>query len=180
MLQDMQLWTDVRHALFVEKISLREAAQRFGLNFRTVKKMASHAAPPEFRTPSRPGNKTAPFVPIIKQYLLEDKGMPPKQRHTARRIFERLKEEHGYDGCDRAIRTIVARLRKQEKTVYVPLAHPPAEAPFDFGHLPCGRLELPLRYENTLPPVAGVKQAEQREAVYRTRSVMPRRQVAVR
>ena len=133
MLQDMQLWTDVRHALFVEKISLREAAERFGRNFRTIKKIASHAAPPEFRTPKRQGSKTAPLIPIIRQYLLEDKSMPPKQRHTAQRIFERLKEEHGYAGCDRTIRTIVARLRKQERTVYVPLAHPPAEAQFDFG-----------------------------------------------
>jgi len=159
MLQDMQRWTDVRHALFVEKISLREAAERFGLNFRTVKKIASHAAPPEFRTPNRQGSKTAPFLPLIKEYLLEDKDMPPKQRHTAKRIFERLQEEHGYDGCDRTIRTIVARLRKQAKTVYVPLAHPPAEAQFDFGFAQAviGGVRQKIAYAEITLPYSNVR-----------------------
>ena len=160
MRRDMQLWTDVRHALFVEKISLREAARRFNLNFRTVKKIARHAAPPDFRPATcRQGIKTAPFLPFIQEYLVEDKAMPPKQRHTAKRIFERLRDEHGYRGCERHIRTIVAKLRKQAKTVYVPLAHPPAEAQFDFGfaHAIIGGVRQRIAYAEITLPYSNVR-----------------------
>ena len=42
--------------------------------------------------------KLDPFTAVIDQILLEDEGQPRKQRHTAKRIFERLRDEHGYAG----------------------------------------------------------------------------------
>ena len=52
-----------------------------------------------------------------------DKTAPPKQRHTARRIFERLRDEHGYTGCSSQVRATVARAKKASKEVFLSLIH---------------------------------------------------------
>ena len=78
-------------------LSHREAARRFGIDPRTVAKMMVFSVPPGYRRskpPARP--KLDPFIGIIDQILEEDKGRPAKQRHTSKRIFERLRDEHGY------------------------------------------------------------------------------------
>jgi len=95
MLKEMEQWTAVRHALFVEKISLREAARRFRLNFRTIQKIFNNETPTVY---DRLGaeSKITPFLPFLEKYLEEDKALPRKQRHTAKRIYERLREEHSY------------------------------------------------------------------------------------
>jgi hypothetical protein len=80
-------------------ISRREAARRFGIDPRTVAKMLAFSVPPGYRRsrpPARP--KLDPFVGIIDRILEEDKGQPAKQQHTSKRIFERLRDEHGYSG----------------------------------------------------------------------------------
>lgn len=130
---DMQLWTEVRHALFVEGISKREAVRRFGLNFRTISKIATQESPGEYERESSGRTKLAPYIPLIKDYLAEDKTLPPKQQHTPKRIYERLRDEHGYPFSDRAVRYVIAKLTRQAKPVFVPLAHPRGEAQFDFG-----------------------------------------------
>ena len=81
----------------IEGMSRREAARRFGIDPRTVAKMLAFSVPPGYRRsrpPARP--KLDPFIGIIDQILEEDKGRPAKQRHTSKRIFERLRDEHGY------------------------------------------------------------------------------------
>jgi hypothetical protein len=77
----------VRHALFVEKISQREAARRFNLNFRTIQKIYNKEVPVEYE---RAGveTKITLYLPFIEQYLEEDKALPRKQRHTSKRIHE--------------------------------------------------------------------------------------------
>ena len=80
-------------------MSRREAARRFGIDPRTVAKMLAFSVPPGYRRsrpPARP--KLDPFVGIIDRILEEDKGQPAKQQHTSKRIFERLRDEHGYTG----------------------------------------------------------------------------------
>jgi len=65
----------------------------------TVAKMLMFSVPPGYRRsrpPARP--KLDPFVGIIERILEEDKGQPAKQQHTSKRIFERLRDEHGYNG----------------------------------------------------------------------------------
>ena len=134
MLKDMQLWTEVRHALLVEQISLREAAERFDLNFRTVQKIRDNVSPPDYvRGSRRAPTKLQAFLPFIEEYLAEDAGMSPKQRHTAQRIYDRLREEHGYSGSDRAIRYVVEKLRRREEPLFIPLSHPRGHSQFDFG-----------------------------------------------
>lgn len=163
MLKDMQTWTDVRHALFVEKISLREAAERFHLNFRTVKKISRHESPPKFsrKTPAK-RLKLQNFLPFVEEYLAEDKMMPLKQRHTAKRIYERLRDEHGYTGTDRAVRYLLQKLRDREKKVFIPLAHPHGEAQFDFGfaYAVIGGVRQKIAYATVSLPYSNVRYAQ--------------------
>ena len=65
--------------------------------------------------------------------LEADKKAPRKQRHTARRIFERLRDEHGYEGGLTVVKAAVAAWRLRSAEVFVPLSHPPGEAQVDFG-----------------------------------------------
>ena len=95
----VELYGRVRHAVRIEGLSHREAARRFGIDPRTVAKMMMFSVPPGYRRskpPARP--KLDPFIGIIDRILEEDKNRPAKQRHTSKRIFERLRDEHGYAG----------------------------------------------------------------------------------
>jgi len=67
------------------------------------------------------------------EILEADKTAPPKQRHTARRIFERLRDEYGYTGGITQVRDAVAQAKRYSKEVFVPLSHPPGHAQYDFG-----------------------------------------------
>ncbi len=95
----VDLYLTVRLACHVEELSQREAARRFGLSRDTVKKMLRHSVPPGYRRsepPKRP--KLDPFTDIIDRILEADRTVHRKQRHTAKRIFERLRDEHGFTG----------------------------------------------------------------------------------
>ena len=92
----MDLYLRVRLACHVDGLSQREAASRFGIARETVRKMLRHSEPPGYRRrqpPKRP--KLAPFTDIIDRILEEDRTVHRKQHHTAKRIFERLRDEHG-------------------------------------------------------------------------------------
>ena len=98
-MKGVELYGQVRRAVYVEGLSRREVARRFGIDPRTVAKMLMFSVPPGYRRsrpPARP--KLDPFVGIIERILEEDKGQPAKQQHTSKRIFERLRDEHGYNG----------------------------------------------------------------------------------
>jgi transposase len=134
MLKDMELWTAVRHALFVEKISKREAALRFRLGFRTIQKIFRNEVPADYVRKPVTVTKLTPFLPFIQEYLVEDKTLPAKQRHTSKRIYERLCVEHGYSYTYRSVCKAVAKLRKAAKPLFMPLAHPRGQSQFDFGY----------------------------------------------
>jgi len=95
----VELYARVRYAVRIEELSRREAARRFGIDSRTVAKMLSFSVPPGYRR-SRPAArpKLEPFVGVIDRILEDDKGRPAKQRHTSKRVFERLRDEQGYGG----------------------------------------------------------------------------------
>jgi transposase len=128
------LYGKVRYAVQIEGLSRREAARRFGIDPRTVTKMLSFSVPPGYRRrqpPKRP--KLDPFVGIIDQILDEDQGRPAKQRHTSKRIFERLRDEHGYRGGQTIVKDYVLVRRQYQREVFVPLRHDPGHAQVDFG-----------------------------------------------
>jgi len=96
--------------------------------------MMSHAVPPGYQRKEPPVSpKQGPFVGIIRQILEDDREILKKQQHTATRIFERLRDEHGYGGGYTVVREFVAKERLRQKEVFVPLAHPPGRAQVDFG-----------------------------------------------
>jgi transposase len=133
-MKDVELYARVRRAVFVEGISQREAARRFGIDSRTVAKMLAFSVPPGYRRskpPVRP--KLDPFVGIIDRILEEDKSRPTKQRHTSKRIFERLRDEHGYAGGITIVKDYVHERRRRQQEVFVPLRHDPGHAQVDFG-----------------------------------------------
>jgi len=120
-------------SLSMEK-SRREAARVFGLSRDTVAKMCRYSAPPGYvrsKQPERP--KLGSLVPVIEAILEADKTAPPKQRHTAKRIFERLRMEHGYTGGYTVVKDYVRIARATSREVFIPLAHPPGHAQVDFG-----------------------------------------------
>jgi transposase len=130
----VELYRKVRYAVQIEGISRREVARRFGIDPRTVAKMLSFSVPPGYRRrqpPKRP--KLDPFTGIIDRILAADQGRPAKQRHTAKRIFERLRDEHGYAGRLTIVKDYVLARRQHQREVFVPLRHDPGHAQADFG-----------------------------------------------
>jgi transposase len=130
----VEIYGRVRRAVRVEGRSQRAVAREFGLSRETVRKMLQYAVPPGYQRQQpikRP--KLGPWLGVIDAILNDDKQRPPKQRHTSRRIFERLKEEHGFTGGYTIVKDYVrtATLRGQE--MFVPLVHPAGEAQVDFG-----------------------------------------------
>jgi transposase len=130
----VEMYAAVRRAVYVEGISEREAARRFGLSRVTVHKMLQFSVPPRYqRTKPIRRPKLEPYIGLIEQMLQEDKERPKKQRHTAQRIFERLRDEHGYDGGITIVRDYVRGQKQQSQEMFVPLSHPPGDAQVDFG-----------------------------------------------
>src|ERR1700748_1407260 len=130
----VELYARVRYAVRIEGISRREAARRFGIDPRTVAKMLSISVPPGYlrsRPPARP--KLGAFGGVIDAILPEDKGRPVKQRHTSKRIFERLRDEHGYIGGLTILKDYVLSQRHRQREMFVPLRHDPGHAQVDFG-----------------------------------------------
>jgi transposase len=130
----MEIYADIRRRVHSGELSLRQACSAYQLNFRTVQRIVGHSEPIAYQQ-SRPRPKPVlgPFLAIVHRILEEDRHAPPKQRHTARRIFDRLRDEHGYDGCASIVRAAVADWKQSTAEVFVPLLHPPGEAQADFG-----------------------------------------------
>ena len=130
----VDLYRRVRLACHREGLSQREAARRFGIDRETVTKILAHSVPPGYRRrqpPKRP--KLDPFTDIIDRILVEDRTVHRKQRHTAKRIFERLRDEHGFSGGQTIVKDYVRERRRRQREMFVPLAHSPGHAQADFG-----------------------------------------------
>jgi transposase len=95
----VELYGRVRRAVGVEGRSQRAVAKEFGLSRETVRKMLQYAVPPGYQRQQpikRP--KLGPWLGVIDAILSDDKQRPAKQQHTAKRIFDRLKDEHQFTG----------------------------------------------------------------------------------
>jgi transposase len=131
---DMEFWKEVRRLVLTGQLSQRAACAKFGLGWHTLKKILAHSEPPGYRqTRARPKPKLEALLPIVHQILDEDRHAPKKQRHTARRIFERLKSEHGFTGGYTIVKEAVRVWKQGHQEVFLPLSHPPGEAQVDFG-----------------------------------------------
>src|SRR4051794_31626131 len=131
----MEQWAEIRRRVLTGEISKREACRDYGLHWQTLRKILAADEPPPFRRKvPRAKPRLGPFLPVIHRILEADRQAPPKQRHTAERIFQRLRDEHGYTGCASIVRAAVHDWRRGRAEVFVPLAHPPGEAQVDFGY----------------------------------------------
>ena len=133
-MKDVELYGQVRRAVYVEGMSRREAARRFGIDPRTVAKMLAFSVPPGYRRSRRPARpKLDAFSGVIDRILEEDKSRPAKQQHTSKRIFERLRDEYGYGGGITIVRAYVHEQRQRLREMFVPLSHEPGHAQVNFG-----------------------------------------------
>ena len=130
----VDVYLRVRRAVMVEGMSIREASRVFGLHRDTVRKMVAYSVPPGYRRHSPPRKpKLEPFTGVIDRILEEDLRVSKKQRHTAKRIFERLRDEYGFDGQYTIVKDYVREHRRRSREMFVPLAHSPGHAQCDFG-----------------------------------------------
>ncbi len=131
----MDQWTEIRKKILVDGVSKRQVMEEEGIHWETLKKILAHSEPPGYQmSQERPQPKIGPFLGRIKQILEDDKHTHKKQRHTAKRIFERLRKEDGYTGGYSQVKKAVRGIKRRNSEVFVPLTHRPGEAQVDFGH----------------------------------------------
>jgi transposase len=135
----VELFEQIRRDRDREGVSVRELARRHGVHRRTVRQALDCPLPPERKRPAgRPAPKLGPFRALIDSWLVADQDAPRKQRHTAKRIWQRLVSEHGAEVAERTVREYVAVRRRElglaVGEVFVPLCHEPGgEAEVDWG-----------------------------------------------
>lgn len=134
MYTDMEQWTRIRLALRDGETSKRELMRQEGIHWETLQKIQDHSEPPGYRMNSpRPKRKLGPYLDLIAEIIDQDKSVPKKQRHTATRIYHRLKGL-GYQGKYTQVKEAVREIKRVSREVYMPLVHRPGEAQVDFGY----------------------------------------------
>jgi transposase len=137
----VELYEKIRKAHERDEVSIRELARQFGVHRRDVRAALSSAVPPPRKTPvARPAPVLGPWKVTIDGWLEADKTAPRKQRHTARRVWQRLVDEHDVEVGESTVRRYVAEVRRRQAVplieVMVPQHHPlGAEAEVDFGSI---------------------------------------------
>jgi transposase len=135
----VELFEQIRRDWRAGGSSIRELAVRHRVHRRTVRQALASAVPPPRKAYSRrPLPAIGPYTAVIDEWLLADRDVPRKQRHTARRVWQRLVAEHGASVAEVTVSRYVARRRAElgfdKAEVTVPQAHEPgAEAEVDFG-----------------------------------------------
>ena len=130
----VDIYSRVRRACLKDGMSAREAARYFNKDRKTIAKMLRLELPPGYRRSEPPHRPTLDaYVGVIDELLRSDKALIKKQRHTSRRIFERLRDEHGYTGSLTTVTYYVREQKRRTKEVFVPLSHRPGHAQVDFG-----------------------------------------------
>jgi transposase len=124
----------VRRLFYRQGVGKREISRRTGIHRETIEKMLRYASPPGYRL-SKPRSKTKldPYIHIIDQILKDDRKAPKKQRHTAKRILDRLKEEYGFTGGYTIVKDYVREMKGRMREVFFPLEQRPGTSQVDFG-----------------------------------------------
>ena len=134
MYTDMEWWTKIRLEVSRGEKSKREVMRDEGIHWETLKKILMYSEPPGYRLQAaRAKPKIGAYLERIAQIIEEDKALPKKQRHTAKRIYERLREM-GYGGKYTQVKGAVRELLRVKQEVFMPLIHRVGEAQVDFGY----------------------------------------------
>lgn len=103
----MDQYEFIRTAYRVYGKNISELSRMTGHSRNTVKR-AIRGEPWKYRErENQPFPVLAPYINIIDRWLVDDKEQPKKQRHTARRVYNRLVAEHGYTGGESTVRRYV-------------------------------------------------------------------------
>jgi transposase len=135
----VELFEQIRRDRDLEGLSLHALARRHGVHRRTVRQALGSAVPPERKRPvGRPAPKLGAYRELIDSWLIADRDAPRKQRHTARRVWQRLRDERGVEVSERQVRRYVRERRRAlgepVDEVFVPLCHEPGvEAEVDWA-----------------------------------------------
>ena len=134
----MEQFEGIRRDARDEGLSIRALADKHKVHRRTVRLALADATPPPRKPPVRLAPVLGPHVATVRAWLVADKAVHRKQRHTARRVWQRLVEEEGVLVAESSVRALVGELRReifdQSLAVAVPQTHlPAAEAEVDFG-----------------------------------------------
>jgi transposase len=136
----VELFEEIRKAHDREGLGIRALANRFGVHRRAVRQALASPIPPPRKQTSRPSPVLDPWKATIDRWLADDETAPRKQRHTARRVFQRLVEEEGADVGESTVRRYVGQVKRDRPVsiskVNVPQSHPAGEeAEVDFGQI---------------------------------------------
>lgn len=118
----------IRRKHFVDGLSVRSISRELGHSRKTIRKALMHGSPPGYRRREPVASPVLdPVATLIEAWLAQDKTKPVKQRHTAQRMYERLRDEYGFTGSASTVRRHVAKLKATGKEVYMPLQFDPGE-----------------------------------------------------
>jgi len=130
----VECYAAVRRFVFSRATAAGRHLVFFGLSRETVTKMCRFPLPPGY-TRGKPANrpKLGALLPAIDEILASDQSCPMKQPHTAKRLFERSHDEHGFGGGYTVVKDYVRICRSKGRETCVPLSHPPGHAQVGFG-----------------------------------------------
>jgi transposase len=123
-------------------LGIRALAAKHHVHRRVVRQALASAVPPQRKAPQRTAPVLGPWKSVIDQILEDDHNAPRKQRHTSKRIWQRLRDEHGATVAPSTVRSYVGQRRRElanlTRLVTVPQLHAPGEeAEVDFGEIWC-------------------------------------------
>ena len=141
-------YAEVRLA-YRDGMGVNDLARTFHHSKRKIQQILAQAEPRPVRKRQSGPSLLDPFKPIIDAILAADEEAPPKQRHTASKLFRRLRDEHGYPGGAERVRLYVRAHRQRHVETFIPLDHEPGQRlEADFGHIyvdfPDGRQLVPV------------------------------------
>ncbi len=112
----------IRKKHFIEGWSIRKIAKSLEISRQSVRKALASSEIPYYKlTEPRPCPVMDPFRNLIMAWLEADKKTPPKQRHTAKRVYTRLVEEYGFTGGESTVRHFIRKIKDSRHEVYIPL-----------------------------------------------------------
>jgi transposase len=150
----VELYEQIRKAHERDELSIRGLAEQFGVHRRTVREALASPIPPSRKAVERPAPALGPWKSVIDGWLADDLKVPKKQRHTARRVWQRLVDERGARVSETSVRRYVAMANGRRPIVaaqvMVPQSHPfGSESEVDFGSVSfylCGELTAAWMY----------------------------------
>jgi len=154
--------------------SIRKIARQLEVSRQTVRKvLGAPAEPPRYRHGApRTAPVMGPYLGVVERWLAADEEAPRKQRHTAKRAYDRLVSEYDFRGSEVTVRRAVRALKGRRVEVFVPLEAVPGKvAQADFGQASVmidGRVEkvflFCLRAKHSQVPFAVAYPTEKLEA----------------